>query len=130
LLFFLCVLAPGFLTAQTTQVDTAYIRETPEKMILRSYISRKYTELNYADQGLYEPNSGLNFGFGVTYQKFTLNVAFPVGFVNPDRQEDWPKLLDLQSHVYSRNWIFDLFGQFYNGYLIKDYYGPDEDYLR
>ncbi len=130
LLFFLCVLAPGFLTAQTTQVDTAYIRETPEKMILRSYISRKYTELNYADQGLYEPNSGLNFGFGVTYQKFTLNVAFPVGFLNPDRQEDWPKLLDLQSHVYSRNWIFDLFGQFYNGYLIKDYYGPDEDYLR
>lgn len=131
LLFFLFVLVPDFLNAQTNSVDTAYIKETPEKMILRSYVSRKYTQLNYGDQvGLYEPNSGLNFGFGLTFQKFTLNLAFPVGFLNPDRQEDWPKFLDLQSHVYAKSWIVDLFGQFYNGYIIKDFRDSGEEYLR
>lgn len=121
----------GLLDAQTKGVDTTYIKETPEKMILRAYLSRKYTEINYGDQvGVYEPNSGLNLGLGFTFQKFTLNVAVPVGFLNPERQEDWPRFLDLQSHIYPQNWIIDLFGQFYNGYIIKDYYGTDEDYLR
>ena len=130
-IFALLALAPEFSVAQTKGVDTTYIKETPEKMILRAYVSRKYTELDYGDQiGLYEPNSGLNLGLGLTYQKFTLNVAVPVSFLNPERQEDWPKFLDLQSHVYGRKWIVDLFGQFYGGYLIKDFQGTGEDYLR
>lgn len=129
--FFLLVLAPDFLLAQTPGFDTAYVKETPEKMILRLYLSRKFTEINYGDQiGVYEPNSGLNLGVGVTYQKFTLNMAFPAHFLNPNRQEDWPNFLDLQSHVYPRNWMIDLFGQFYNGYLIKDFRDSGEDYLR
>src|SRR5690606_979241 len=130
LLFFLAAMAPGFLSAQNDGIDTAYIKETPEKMILRSYVSRKYTNIDYGAQGLYEPNSGLNFGFGVTFQKFTLNLALPLAFMNPDRKDDWPMALDLQAHVYPQSWMFDLFGQFYNGYMIKDQYGPGKDYLR
>jgi len=130
-IFVLLAQVPGFSVAQTKGIDTTYIKETPEKMILRTYLSKKFTEVNYGDQvGVYEPNSGLNLGVGVTFQKFTLNVAFPVGFLNPDRQEEWPKFLDLQSHIYPQNWMIDLFGQFYNGYLIKDYKGSGEDYLR
>lgn len=121
----------GFLNAQTRGVDSTYIKETPEKMILRTYLSRKYTELDFGDQvGVYEPNSGLNLGLGFTFQKFTLNAAVPVAFLNPDRQEDWPRFLDLQSHIYPQNWIIDLFGQFYNGYFIRDFGGSGIDYLR
>ena len=130
LIFFL-VFLPGLLKAQSKGIETTYIEEQPEKMILRYYFSRKYTELNYTDQlGVYEPNSGLNMGVGFTFQKFTLNIAVPFSFINPDRQEEWPRFLDLQSHIYPNNWIIDLFGQFYNGYIIKDYYGTGEDYLR
>ncbi len=128
---FLSVLSSGFLKAQSRGIDTTYIDEQPEKMILRYYFSRKYTELNYGDQvGVYEPNSGLNMGVGFTFQKFTLNLAAPLSFLNPDRQEDWPRFLDLQSHIYPNNWIIDLFGQFYNGYILKNFYGEGEDYLR
>lgn len=132
LLIVLCLLlGPAVAKAQTKGVDTTYIKETPEKMVLRTYLSRKFTEINYPDQvGLYEPNSGLNFGLGVTFQKFTLNVGFPLSFMNPDRKEDWPSFLDLQSHVYLTDWMVDLFGQFYKGYMVKDYYRPEEDYLR
>ncbi len=131
ILLFLLFLAPTLAKSQIKPVDTTYVKEMPEKMILRTYVSRKFTEINFGDQvGLYEPNSGLNFGVGVTFQKFTLNVGVPLSFMNPDRQEDWPSFLDLQSHVYLTNWMLDLFGQFYKGYLIKDYYSPEEDYLR
>ncbi len=131
LLLVLFLMVSALAKAQTKGLDTAYIKETPEKMILRAYLSRKYTEVNYGDRiGVYEPNSGLNLGLGVTFQKFTLNIGVPVSFLNPDRKEDWPGYLDLQSHVYLKDWMVDLFGQFYNGYMIKDYYSPGEDYLR
>lgn len=119
------------LRAQSEGIDTAYIQDQPEKMIFRYYLSRKYTELNYRNQETrYEPNSGLNMGVGVSFQKFTLNIGFPVSFLNPDRKEDWPSFLDLQSHMYPNSWIIDLFGQFYNGYFIKDFQNPGQDYLR
>jgi hypothetical protein len=129
--FLLFISVFNLLKAQTQGVDTTYIKESPEKMILRAYISRKYTELNYGEPiGVYEPNSGLNLGVGFTFQKFTLNVAVPVSFLNPERQKDWPGFLDLQSHIYGNSWIIDLFGQFYRGYIIKDFKGSQEDYLR
>jgi hypothetical protein len=130
-LIFLLAMNSAFLKAQSRGIDTTYIEEQPEKVILRAYVSRKYTELNYKDQfGVYEPNSGLNLGVGFTFQKFTLNLAAPLSFLNPDRQEEWPAFLDLQSHIYPTNWIIDLFGQFYTGYIAKDYYATGEDYLR
>jgi hypothetical protein len=131
LFIFLLTIGSNVLLAQSKGIDTTYIEEQPEKLILRAYVSRKYTELNYQNQlGVYEPNSGLNLGVGFTFQKFTLNLAAPLSFLNPDRQQEWPAFLDLQSHVYPTNWIIDLFGQFYTGYVAKDYYAPGEDYLR
>lgn len=121
----------GLVLAQDLGFDTAYIEQNHDKMILRTYLSRKYTNLDLGEpQGLYEPNSGLNFGVGVTFQKFTLNIGVPLSFLNPDRKEDWPGFLDLQSHAYPQNWIIDLFGQFYNGYFIRDFKSSGEDYLR
>ncbi|WP_111671288.1 DUF4421 domain-containing protein [Algoriphagus litoralis] len=121
----------GNAMTQTKGIDTAYIKESPQTMALRMYVSRKYTELNYGDQvGRYEPNSGLNFGFGVSFQKFTLNLAVPLSFLNPNREKDWPGFLDLQSHIYPNKWIIDAFGQFYLGYYIRDFQNTGEDYFR
>lgn len=125
------ILSFGIASAQEYAYDTAYIEKTKDKMILRTYVSRKFTDLDLGDAvGLYEPNSGLNFGVGVTFQKFTLNIGVPLAFLNPNRKEDFPSFLDLQSHAYPQNWIIDLFGQFYNGYFIRDYQQSGEDYLR
>jgi hypothetical protein len=131
LLFIFLTTGSGILYSQSRGIDTTYIEDQPEKVILRYYFSRKYTELKYGNQAMvYEPNSGLNMGIGFTFQKFTLNLAAPVSFLNPGRQEDWPKFLDLQAHIYPTSWIIDFFGQFYTGYIGKDYYAPGEDYLR
>lgn len=128
------ILFAGFscqLQAQTKGIDTSYIEESPQTMALRFYVSRKYTDLDFGDQvGRYEPNSGLNMGVGVSFQKFTLNIAVPFSFMNPNRENDWPSFLDLQSHIYPNKWIIDVFGQFYLGYYIRDFQDSGVDYFR
>lgn len=117
--------------------DTSYVDMQPEKFLIRLYTSKKYTDLRVAVPGegkdyRFMPNSGLNLGLGFTYQKFTLNVAGPFGFMNKSRYEDWPIYLDLQVHAYPKKLIIDFLGQFYNGYSIASEYlsNTSEDYPR
>lgn len=120
-----------------SNLDTAYI-ETPDDLFAaRLYLSHKFTDLsvrvpNENRNYVFEPNSGLNLGLGFTYQTFTLNIALPFGFMNPDRQKNWPTYLDLQVHAYPQKWIFDFYGQFYRGYTLDSKYlqNADEKYLR
>ncbi len=132
-LFLILVLWSSVALGESIQIDTAYIQKQEEMLVTRLYLSSKFTDfsLKDPDSGLrYRPNSGLNLGVGATYRNMTLNLAFPPGFLNPNREKDWPRYLDLQVHIYPVNWIIDLFGQFYNGYKIRDYYAPGQDYSR
>lgn len=125
------------LLAQKSSFDSNYVEVHPELLGLRLYYSRKYTNLvvyvpRETRRYVFEPNSGNNLGIGFTYQRFTLNLAMPLGFMNQNRQKDWPFYLDLQSHVYPKKMIIDLFGQFYTGYSISadQLNNSTEKYLR
>lgn len=117
--------------------DSTYVLDRSNKLNVRLYTSRKYTEFivrNGPRDNVYrfQPNSGLNLGVGFTYQGFTLNLAGPVNFLNPNRDKDFGGFLDLQTHVYPKNWIIDFFGQFYEGYTIeaKELEDSDRDFKR
>ncbi|MFN3999495.1 MAG: DUF4421 family protein [Algoriphagus sp.] len=112
-------------------MDTSYIDEKADVLVLRAYSSRKFTEYQVTNPALtFTPNTGLNTGFGFTFQKFTLNLAGPLGFLNPNREKDFPRTTDLQAHIYPTFWMIDLFAQFYNGYKFPGSEGigvPRED---
>lgn len=128
--FLFFFLYPGLLKAQA-RWDSSYVVEEPEVVVLRTYLSQKYTALYFSSEDLrYLPNSGLNMGIGFTYQKFTLNLASPLGFLNRSRESNFPRFLDLQGHIYPRNWVIDFFGQFYKGYRIPNGIGDGQSYLR
>jgi hypothetical protein len=138
LVFFLYFfLSSGILSAQS-RWDSSYVAEDPTVLVLRSYLSHKFTALYFPSENLtYQPNSGLNAGIGFTYQNLTLNLAFPPGFLNRNREADFPRFFDLQGHIYPKNWVIDFFGQFYKGYRIPDgiedgvkYLRPDLDVLK
>jgi hypothetical protein len=135
----LALLASQSLNAQNkkSNLDTAYIEPTDQLLAVRLYLTHKYTSLliRAPDENrtyVFEPNSGLNLGLGITYQTFTLNISTPFKFMNPNRQENWPFYLDLQAHAYPQKWIFDFYGQFYRGYTLDKKYlqKSDEKYLR
>lgn len=107
--------------AQEPIDSTVYYMTYPDKLVLRTYMSRKYTGLGIkvADESYwYRPNSTLNMGLGATYEGLTLNLAYGFGFLNPDKQRGDSKYFDLQAHAYPKNWVIDFFGQFYNGYYL------------
>lgn len=108
--------------AQDT-ADSAYYISFPEQLTSRFYFSRKYTSLRLKERsGTYDltylPNTTLNLGLGATYQNITLNLAYGFGFLNPERGRGDGKFLDLQAHLYPKNFVIDFFGQFHKGFFI------------
>lgn len=127
----------GFSQNEKFQYDSNYVETNHDLFGLRLFTSQKYTRLvlNVPEQDralVLKPNTGLKMGVGFNYQRLTINVSFPVGFLYRDKQENWPINLDLQSHVYAPKIIVDFFGQFYGGYKIhaEDLESSDKDYLR
>jgi len=103
--------------------DSTYYVSYPEKLTTRYYFSRKYTSLRLKSDDYtltYNPNTTLNMGIGATYQGLTLNLAYGFGFLNPERGRGDSKYLDLQAHMYPRNFVIDIFGQFHKGFYIPN----------
>ncbi|HMR90763.1 MAG TPA: DUF4421 domain-containing protein [Chitinophagaceae bacterium] len=100
--------------------DSSYYQVYPNLITGRFYFSHKYTNLqpgtpSGAERFLYNPNTSRNLGIGATYRAITLNLG--AGVFN-DKERGKTKSLDLQSHIYTRQWVADLFGQFYKGYYL------------
>ncbi len=126
-------------TFDNTAIDTSYYQVYPKMLTTRFYFSRKYTDFKIRSDGKtddlgYRSNTTLNMGVGVTYQKFSLNLAYGFGFLNPDLGQGKTKYLDLQGHFYPGRWSIDWLGQFYKGYYLepKGYVAPafDNYYVR
>ncbi|RZS94507.1 DUF4421 domain-containing protein [Cecembia calidifontis] len=123
LLFFLALffLIPP---KKTFAQDTTYYESYKNYLTTRLYTSRKYTALTVLDKfddsrWRFEPNSNLNLGVGATYNDVTLNIGLGFGFMNPERGRGDTKMLDLQAHIYPKNFVIDLFAQFYTGYYLR-----------
>ena len=126
----LLFLQAGILSAQS-KWDSSYVVEEPEVLVLRTYLSHKYTALYFPSEDLrYLPDRGMNIGFGVSYKKFTLNVAIPFVFLNRKIEPEFPRFFDFQGHIYPRNWVIDFFWQDYKGYRVPDGVGAEKPYLR
>ena len=129
LVFLLVLLSPDLFAqdikwvSRAQQVDSNYIETFDPYLTGRFYFSQKYTsivldgEKKIADLR-YRPNTTVNMGVGVTYRSLTINLAYGFPFLNRDKEKGTTKWLDLQSHVYTRNWSIDVFGQFYKGYFL------------
>lgn len=106
------------------KADSQFIHTYKHFLTGRTYFSQKYTSVGIGGSSRYpsfryRPNTSLNFGLGLTYDMFTLNLAYGFPFLNTNHtQRGKTKYLDLQSHIYSRKFVTDLFGQFYKGFYI------------
>lgn len=127
------------LVAIAPDVDSNYIRTFDSLLTGRYYFSRKYTSVVLEGAKSianlrYRPNTTLNMGVGATYRSFSLNLAYGFPFLNPDKGRGRTRYLDLQSHIYTRNWTVDFFGQFYKGYYLSPkglgHFDPQSYYVR
>lgn len=110
--------------SQPIDHDTSYYISLADEIMTRFYFSKKYTSFRMggAKDGenlAYKPNTTLNMGVGATYKALTLNLAFGFPFLNKNDEKGKTKYLDLQSHIYTRKWSYDLWGQLYKGYYLS-----------
>jgi hypothetical protein len=109
----------------TVEVDTNYIHAFNKTLTGRTFLSQKYTSVSIGGSSRYpdfryKPNTSLNLGVGLTYKMFSLNLAYGAPGLNGNNsQRGKTRYLDLQSHIYSRKFVVDLFGQFYKGFYIS-----------
>tara|TARA_B100001109_G_scaffold255568_1_gene259277 strand:+ start:3697 stop:4719 length:1023 start_codon:yes stop_codon:yes gene_type:complete len=110
----------------TKDYDTAYVQSFYELVTARIYLSRKATSVLFDREDKqendlnYQPNSTMNLGIGATYKGFTLNLAYGFGILNQDEGKGETSYLDLQSHLYGRNYAIDILGQFYTGMYLEN----------
>lgn len=92
----------------------------------RVYLSKKYTSVALegpeGTQTLrYRPNSLTTLGINATYEALSITLGSGFGFLNPNKEEKGKtKSFDFQTHIYTRDWATDIYGQFYRGYYLKD----------
>lgn len=106
------------------QVDSSYYVSYADQLTTRLFLSQKYTALRFKDNDRdyvinYFPNAKFNLGIGASYKWATLNIAFGLGYLNPDEGKGETSHLDLQFHSYGRRFNYDLVGQWYTGFYLS-----------
>lgn len=102
-----------------------YIQNYQKKyLILRAYESTKFNSFGFNDGKTrleYKPNDRNNIGIGGTYSFLSLNLGFHMPFADMDTDKyGTTRRLDLQTHIYSKKFIVDFFGQFYRGFYLDN----------
>jgi hypothetical protein len=131
--------APKYGPVDSFPHDPNYYRTYSGFLAGRVFLSRRYNTLRMSDNAnqmesfRYSPNSPINLGIGATYNWLTINLGFAFKFLNPGREEQGEtKSLDLQSFIYGRRAILDLYAQFYKGFYIdpSEIAGATDPYIK
>lgn len=121
-----------------SNIDTNYIGYYPFKGTLYSYIINKNNRLEYhhIEKNYYLhylPNSWGSFGFGGSYRWFDLSLGIASFGKKDESIYGKTTKLDIQSHIYLRSYMIDLFLQSYKSFYSESYYITNDSqkvYLR
>jgi len=115
-----------FFATTPLKTDTSFIKSYSDVFTFRLVSinkSNKFSiDLNQSNNSIkYKPNSQWNLGFGINYKWLGFDLAFSLPFLNKDDAILGPtKRLDLQTNIYLRKLIVDVFFQFYKGYHVSN----------
>jgi hypothetical protein len=103
--------------------DTTFYRSYKGSIILRTFLSRNYSQFNLAPPGglptmKYRANTPLNFGAGINYRFISVSVSRGLNFLRSGQKKGDTHSFDLLAHLYKPKWAIDVLAQFYRGYFL------------
>jgi hypothetical protein len=113
------------LLAQNHGSGDDYYTSFEEQITTRLYLAKKYTSLILDGepdiQSLrYRPNSLTTMGVNASYKSLSLSLGTGFGFLNPNKDEKGKtRSFDFQTHLYTQDWVTDIYAQFYKGYYLS-----------
>jgi hypothetical protein len=106
--------------------DTSYVENNQNDLILRFYVSQKYSAQTILDRGEkvhldYRPSNGYVLGLGFNYKFLGINLGTIFPFAQPDISHyGKTKYLNLQSHLYLRAITVDFYTGYYKGLYLSN----------
>ena len=110
---------------RTPPESNEYYTTFEEQITARLYLAKKYTSLIMkAPPGIqslrYRPNSLTTMGINGSYKALSLSFGTGFGFLNPNKDEKGKtRSFDFQTHIYTHDWVTDIYAQFYKGYYLS-----------
>lgn len=96
-------------------IDTAYIGQYPQKMMIKAFISRSGIEIEHNEKD-YSPNNPLRLGVGFSIRNTVVNLSSSFGVFPVENDLGKTRSVDFQIHNYGRKFLVDLFYQKYKGF--------------
>ena len=114
------------LTNQKFKVDTNYIEDLSDKLVLRSFTKNKFNTLTLqnVEEGKlirYDPNNSTSLGAGFNYHWLGIDLAIQLP-KNEESKETYgnTRSFDFQTNMYLRKFSIDLSYVRYGGYFMVD----------
>lgn len=110
---------------RTSTDNDPYYVTFEEQITARLYLAKKYTSLIMkAPAGIqslrYRPNSLTTMGINASYKSLSLSLGSGFGFLNPNKEaKGKTRSFDFQTHIYTQDWVTDIYAQFYKGYYLE-----------
>ena len=125
----------AFVYGQTSRpilpvADTNYVRDFSNRPTIRLYLSSKFNSMVVRSDETFtdlrfRPNGNYNMGIGASYRRLTLNIGFPVPFINSDDgAKGRTRFLDAQATLHTQRQASNLFLQVFKGYHITSHTPP------
>lgn len=108
-------------------VDTNHVRDFSNRPTVRLYLSSKFNSMVVRSSEAftdlrYRPNGNYNMGIGASYRRLTLNIGFPMPFINNDDEaKGRTRFLDAQATLHTQRQASNLFLQVFKGYHITSH---------
>ena len=113
------------LVAQNPGTDDEYYTSFEEQITARLYLAKNipllFLNAKPDIQSLrYRPNSLTTMGINGSYKSLSLSLGTGFGFLNPNKEEKGKtRSFDFQTHIYTSDWVTDIYAQFYKGYYLS-----------
>ena len=123
LLTCLCVFLSSSAQSIKPDHDTTYYKSYKGTIIIRAYLSRKYSVLKLVPAGnienvSYHANTTASLGLGFTYKALSLSYSHGLSFLESDTKKGKTSFTDLQLRLYKRKWTIDAIASFSRGYYL------------
>jgi len=116
-------------------IDTNYLQDLSHRLTIRLYTSEKFSAFSIMDFNIdeklqYNPNRSLILGAGFSYGILTINIGVNFAGINNKDVDIHGKTryLDLQTHLYTRKFVIDLYFQQYQGFYLQNSYDMITDW--
>lgn len=106
--------------------DTTCVQDLSKAPTLRAYLVHKFNGFTVGSERHgpleFRPNRNINIGIGISYRRLTLNIAFPIPFVNnDDAARGDSRTIDAQANIFGLRRVTNLFLQYSRGLHLPDF---------